>query len=254
MSEVKKQKGGYIINRKKALICAVLISITLSMASVSAVSAWSLSEKPVDDKPILLVHGYADTCDTAWWDVLKTHLMDAGYAEDSIYTLSLGPLPLTTVGSPERYANEVYDKVVEIYQSEGSEVDIIAHSMGGLDSRWAIEKLGAAKYVDDLITLGTPHQGTYAAYLGLITPGGRDMVPGSDFLQELNDGQLAEGVEYTAVWSSLDEANIPHSNAKIPDEELNSVAKARNVWSGYQFHIQLVWDETVFNQYYEYLD
>jgi triacylglycerol lipase len=39
-------------------------------------------------------------------------------------------------------------------------VDIIAHSLGGLDARYALAKLGLASKVRALVTIGTPHQGT----------------------------------------------------------------------------------------------
>jgi triacylglycerol lipase len=39
-------------------------------------------------------------------------------------------------------------------------VDIIAHSLGGLDARYAIAKLGLASRVRSLVTIGTPHHGT----------------------------------------------------------------------------------------------
>ena len=38
-------------------------------------------------------------------------------------------------------------------------MNIIAHSKGGLDSRWAISRLGADKYVASLTTVNTPHRG-----------------------------------------------------------------------------------------------
>ena len=39
-------------------------------------------------------------------------------------------------------------------------VDIIAHSLGGLDARYAISKLGLSARVRSLVTIGTPHRGT----------------------------------------------------------------------------------------------
>jgi triacylglycerol lipase len=42
----------------------------------------------------------------------------------------------------------------------GEPVHILAHSMGGLDSRYMITKLGMAERVHTLTTLGTPHRGT----------------------------------------------------------------------------------------------
>jgi triacylglycerol lipase len=45
-------------------------------------------------------------------------------------------------------------------------VNVVAHSMGGLDARWAIAKLGLANKVASLTTVGTPHHGTPLADLG----------------------------------------------------------------------------------------
>jgi triacylglycerol lipase len=44
-------------------------------------------------------------------------------------------------------------------------VDMIAHSLGGLDARYALAKLGLAKRVRSLVTIGTPHRGTPLADL-----------------------------------------------------------------------------------------
>jgi triacylglycerol lipase len=39
-------------------------------------------------------------------------------------------------------------------------VNVIAHSMGGLDARYAISKLGLDAKIASLTTIGTPHHGT----------------------------------------------------------------------------------------------
>jgi triacylglycerol lipase len=43
---------------------------------------------------------------------------------------------------------------------------VFAHSMGGLDARWAIQRHGLADRVAALITIGTPHRGAPLAELG----------------------------------------------------------------------------------------
>jgi triacylglycerol lipase len=45
-------------------------------------------------------------------------------------------------------------------------VNILAHSMGGLDARWAISQLGLAERVASLTTIAAPHRGTPLADLG----------------------------------------------------------------------------------------
>jgi triacylglycerol lipase len=50
--------------------------------------------------------------------------------------------------------------VEAIERIEAPRVNIIAHSMGGLDARYALSRLGIADRVASLITVGTPHRGT----------------------------------------------------------------------------------------------
>ncbi|MFV1997204.1 MAG: esterase/lipase family protein [Acidiferrobacterales bacterium] len=47
---------------------------------------------------------------------------------------------------------------------------LIAHSMGGLDSRYVISRLDPARRICRLITIGTPHRGTALAEWTLKTP------------------------------------------------------------------------------------
>ena len=47
----------------------------------------------------------------------------------------------------------------------GDRFNVIAHSMGGLDARFAIARLGLADRVASLVTIGTPHRGTPLADL-----------------------------------------------------------------------------------------
>ena len=49
---------------------------------------------------------------------------------------------------------------------EAGKVNLLAHSKGGLDSRWAISRLGMVPYVASLTTINTPHRGCiFAEYL-----------------------------------------------------------------------------------------
>jgi len=49
-------------------------------------------------------------------------------------------------------------------------IDLIAHSLGGLDARYALTHLGLARRVRSLVTIGTPHRGTPIADLVLQGP------------------------------------------------------------------------------------
>ena len=65
----------------------------------------------------------------------------------------LGGVPLRAAALAEAIAAMPHDRVL-----------IVAHSMGGLDARWALHD-GIADRVDTLVTVGTPHRGTAIADL-----------------------------------------------------------------------------------------
>ena len=57
-------------------------------------------------------------------------------------------------------AAELKQEILRILQESGAQkVNIVAHSKGGLDSRYAISKLGLADKVASLTTINTPHRG-----------------------------------------------------------------------------------------------
>lgn len=70
----------------------------------------------------------------------------------------------TRVGFASRLVDRAADlkaQVAEILNRTGAEkVHVIAHSMGGLDARSMIARLGMADRVASLTTIGTPHMGT----------------------------------------------------------------------------------------------
>jgi len=198
-------------------------------------------------EPVVLVHGFLDTWYTPWWGLLKRYLRNEGY--DDIYMVNVGNIPGLTVGSPRKYAEKVRASVEEAYDS-GGEVDIIAHSMGGLDSRWYIEEMGGEDYVEDLVTLSTPHRGTTVTRF-IPTSGAREMRPGSDFIRTLNEGGPAEGVSYTSVWSAGDPAVLPRHRAWLPGRWRDD--DARNVKAGDYGHIEMVARRAVFERYRGFL-
>ncbi|MFC5970502.1 lipase family alpha/beta hydrolase [Halomarina salina] len=194
------------------------------------------------DEPILLVHGYGDTGAMPWWRTLERRFADRGYPNDAVETLSLG-VPGLTLDSPRRYASRIGDRVEALRDRYDSRVDVVAHSMGGLGARWYVERGGGAAFVDDLVTLGTPHQGTTLAYTQP-TPGGRAMTPDSEFLETLNDRRPPRSVTYTAVGSDGDRL-VTADRAVLPFDGRN-VTNVRIRGPG---HMELVSDAAVFSEY-----
>lgn len=111
--------------------------------------------------PILLVHGvfFRDSRLLNYWGRIPAELQKNGAV--ICYGNQQSAL------SVEQSAEELARKIKEIVETSGcGRVNIIAHSKGGLDSRYAITKLGCAPYVASLTTINTPHRGClFAEYL-----------------------------------------------------------------------------------------
>lgn len=104
--------------------------------------------------PLLLVHGvgFRDLRYFNYWGRIPRELTRYGA---TVY-----------YGNQEAFATvafnagDIYRKIQEICRETGcGKVNIIAHSKGGLDSRYAITCLGAAPMVASLTTINTPHRG-----------------------------------------------------------------------------------------------
>lgn len=111
--------------------------------------------------PLLLVHGvfFRDTESFNYWGRIPQELERNGariyYGEHQ------------SAASVADSAAELTARIKQITEQTGCEkVNIIAHSKGGLDCRYAVAKLGAASCVASLTTINTPHRGClFADYL-----------------------------------------------------------------------------------------
>ncbi len=111
--------------------------------------------------PILLVHGvfFRDTKYFNYWGRIPHELETNGA------TIFYGNH--ASASSVADSAAELKLRIAEILAETGAEkLNIIAHSKGGLDCRYAISKLGVGDKVASLTTINTPHQGCeFADYL-----------------------------------------------------------------------------------------
>ena len=105
--------------------------------------------------PVLLVHGmgFRDYKHICYWGRIPRALEQMGakifYGEQD------------SNASIETNARHIASKIDKIILETGAEkVNIIAHSKGGLDCRYAISRLGMAEKVASLTTMSTPHHGS----------------------------------------------------------------------------------------------
>jgi triacylglycerol lipase len=94
--------------------------------------------------------------------------------------------------------------------------DLVGFSMGGLVSRYYVQRLGGLEHVDHLVTLSAPHNGTVLANL-IPSLGCREMRPGSPFLQDLaRDADKLTSVKFTSLYTPLDLIIVPQRSSEMP--------------------------------------
>jgi len=104
--------------------------------------------------PLILVHGifWRDWQLFNYWGRITNELVKNGAVIFYGNQQSAAPIEVS--------ANELKVQILAVLEKEKCEkVNIIAHSKGGLDTRYAISCLGLAPYVASLTTIGTPHRG-----------------------------------------------------------------------------------------------
>lgn len=104
--------------------------------------------------PIIMVHGifFRDWQLVNYWGRIPATLIRNGAA--IYYGRQQSAKSVCDSGA------ELRDTIMQVLAETGAEkVNIIAHSKGGLDSRYAISCLGMDKYVATLTTINTPHYG-----------------------------------------------------------------------------------------------
>ena len=111
--------------------------------------------------PIVLVHGifFRDWWIINYWGRIPKALKRNGAT--IYYGKQQSSNPVCKI------AEELKNTLMKIINETGCEkVNIIAHSKGGLDSRYAISCLGMDQYIASLTTVNTPHRGCkFAEYL-----------------------------------------------------------------------------------------
>jgi pimeloyl-ACP methyl ester carboxylesterase len=150
--------------------------------------------------PVVLVHGLGGN--RGLWLPLRLFLKINGHRR--IYAFGYED------GAIEEHAEELKSFVASVLQTTGEQqVDVVAHSLGGIIARYVIQRLGFANRVRTLVTMATPHQGTYAAQYANTTLT-RSLRPRSDVISDLNQEDLAGyPIRFFSIYSNRDVYVVP---------------------------------------------
>jgi triacylglycerol lipase len=125
-------------------------------------------------------------------------------------------------GSNRQHADEIAAAVEDLATASGaSSIAVVAHSMGGLALRWYLSQGGAAR-VATAVFVGTPHRGTWSAWLAW-GAGAAEMRPGSTFLRELNAAPVPAAVRTCCVRTPIDTHVVPSTSAFLAGAECYTV-------------------------------
>lgn len=203
-----------------ATVAATTAALFVPMAASAAPRAdtpGTATEVAATANPVIVVGGLSGVA--AAYGPLATRLRADGFRA---YVYQLPGLGLGDIAAS---ANSFSSYVNQVKSSTGAaRVDLVAHSEGGLVSRYYLKNLGGTGSVTRYISLGTPQYGTYVAniakFLGVGNCAGivacQQMTIGSSFLAGLNSGDDAPGaVRYTTIRTTQDELVRPTQNAAL---------------------------------------
>ncbi|MEG4575833.1 lipase [Microcoleus sp. N3A4] len=157
--------------------------------------------------PVLLIHGIF--IKSVIFYKMSAYLTQLGW---SVHTLNLSPH--WGNASIDELAQQIADYTDKTFAPE-QHLDIVGFSMGGLVTRYYLQRLGGINRVQRFIAISSPHSGTWMAYT-LWGKGCIQMRPGSAFLEDLNrDAALLEKLNFTSIWTDWDFIIVPASSSQI---------------------------------------
>lgn len=247
------------MQRLPRLVIALGLLLTSLVATAQPGSAAAAPGRADGHRITLLVHGFdreADQDCAGGWKSAKDLLLANGWTD--VYTFGYYggdkncdiKFDGTTDTRIQEVGRQLAWTVYYLYSGRGVAIDIMAHSMGGLVTRAAIEgvrRYGAAVsassldasawpdgwppylYIEDVVTLGTPHKGIDSILGGTLCPFTHeqcsDMKAGSGFLSWLGGlKSSAMGTDYTILGSAYDDTVGDNSSTKGFDSDVSHVA------------------------------
>ena len=226
------------IQRPTVGILIVALALTLALQHTIAERVQARSDETT--KPTIFVHGYSGGACEGDWGFLMDDMRASGWT-GMFYVpkfldgdTSCNPRPNMAMGCMKCFGSHAHwfghsgsshtnntsirhlawhlaNYISVNFSEKGIAVDVVAHSMGGLMIRYALAKQGVDLFprlkVEDVVTLGSPHNGaSFSQLMG--TTQGAEMEPGSSLIAWLKNWAMnpkgTGGTDWTAIGSHGD--------------------------------------------------
>ncbi len=173
---------------------------------------------------VVLVHGFV--CNRGFWNPWMSRLRRAGVPHVAV---TLEPV----FGRIDEYVPILEAAVQRVRQATGRSPLIVAHSMGGLAVRTWLSRSDEPRPVEHVLTIGSPHHGTWLARFG-VTPNGLQMRRPNAWLEALRAAELRRSgdtayARFTCFYSHCDNIVFPPSTATLPGADNRHVAASAHV-------------------------
>ena len=156
---------------------------------------------------VVFVHGFF--CNRGFWTPWLQQLQGRGHA---FVALSLEPV----FGSIDDYTPQIEAAVSQVTAATGMPPLLVCHSMGGLAARAWLQTMRADARVHHIVTIGTPHRGTWMARFSH-SLNGQQMRLASSWQAGLDrNAPTQRPALFTCWYSSSDNIVFPASTAALP--------------------------------------
>ena len=212
------RENGPVTPRRRVLLLALAVVVLVGGAVLFTARGTDvrLTRSAPQDQPgpVVLVPGYGGG--TTSLEALGAALQARGREAFVVR------LPGNGTGDLRAAARALDDVVTQALSGGAPSVDVIGYSAGGITARYWVKELGGAAKARRIITLGSPHHGTDLARLGLrygpvaCPLACEQLVPGSDLLDELNDGdETPDGPQWVSLWTAQDQTVTPPETSRL---------------------------------------
>jgi len=166
---------------------------------------------------VVFIHGFM--CNRGFWTPWLARVRRQGHA---FVAVNLEP----AFGAIDADLAVVEQAVQRVTAATGLPPLLVCHSMGGLVARAWLRDFDGLARVHRIVTLGTPHRGTWLARFSR-SASARQMRLASGWLQALTHDPVHAGSRFTCWWSACDNIVFPPWTATLPGADnrlLQSVA------------------------------
>lgn len=162
---------------------------------------------------VVLIHGFVGN--RGFWNPWLRELREENRA---FVAVDLEPV----FGSIDRYVQTIEAAIARVTAATGLPPLLFCHSMGGLAARAWLRGSDGAR-VHRIVTIGTPHGGTWMARFGHST-NGREMRMGGEWMTRLESSAAsARHARFTCFYSDCDNIVFPSSVTQLPGADNRAV-------------------------------